>query len=71
MKKRIVGKDENSGITSYYKKQGDNIVIDNNQVEKWNKELGDNCLKKEHQAFFMSKVNSPEFAAFKTIEGRA
>lgn len=103
MKKRVVSTSEDSGITSYYKKQGDSIIIEDKQdveghlsfcremrqrgidvssdsqlvatipniiIEKWNKELGDNCLKKEHQDFFVSKVNSPEFAAFKLTEGR-
>tara|TARA_R110000850_G_scaffold85419_1_gene183658 strand:+ start:170 stop:493 length:324 start_codon:yes stop_codon:yes gene_type:complete len=41
-------------------------------IEKWNTELGkgQNCLDKEHRAFFKMKINSPEFAAFKLTKGK-
>tara|TARA_R110002050_G_scaffold124575_3_gene243766 strand:+ start:2001 stop:2318 length:318 start_codon:yes stop_codon:yes gene_type:complete len=31
MKKRIISKSEDSGITSYFKKQGDQIIVENHQ----------------------------------------
>lgn len=38
--------------------------------EMWDKELGDDCFKKEHKEFLFMKLNSPEFSALKYNRGK-